>query len=183
MPDNANLDKYADSIMGDAIYGMETLDIDTLRATAQDLAFSAADSATTHTSDCYAIINRYETEAGNDVDDLCGGATYSAPDWRDAMTAYAFAIARVIIDRQVGEALQEIDTAADLLADAAAEYGAPDIDEPRISLDCPHGWAPHEKEDNGMLYWTESDLEGCRAVAIQAGGIWLSYTWTPATAT
>jgi hypothetical protein len=176
-----NLHQTAESVISDAIYGMETLDIDALRDNADEQTHSAAESVTTYYSDCLDIISRYESEADDStVDDLTGGKTYTAGEWREAMTAYAFGVAYSVLSQEVAELVQAIDTAADDLAVAADAHGFSDDDEPRISTDCPHGWAAHDREDvAGTHFWTEGKLEGCRAVAVKVSGIWLSYTWTP----
>lgn len=176
-----NLHQTAESVISDAIYGMETLDIDALRDNADEQTNSAAESVTTYYSDCLDIISRYESEADDStVDDLTGGKTYTAGEWREAMTAYASGVAYSVLSQEVAELVQAIDTAADDLAVAADAHGFSDDDEPRISTDCPHGWAPHDREDEqGTHFWTEGKLEGCRAVAVKVSGIWLSYTWTP----
>jgi hypothetical protein len=176
-----NLHQTAESVIFDAIYGMETLDIDALRDNADEHIHSAAESVTTYYSDCLDIISRYESEADDPtVDDLTSGKTYTAGKWCEAMTAYAFGVAYSVLSQEVAELVQAIDTAADDLATAATAHGLNNDDEPRISTDCPHGWAPHDREDvAGIHFWTEGKLEGCRAVAVKVAGIWLSYTWTP----
>jgi len=176
-----NLRQTAENVISDAIYGMETLDIDALRDNADEQTHSAAESVTNYHSDCLDIISRYESEADDStMDDLTGGKTYTAGEWREAMNAYAYGVAYSVLSQEVGELLQAIDTAADDLALAADAHGCTDCDEPRISTDCPHGWAAHDRKDEaGVHFWTEGNLEGCRAVATRVAGIWLSYTWTP----
>jgi len=176
-----NLRQTAENVISDAIYGMTTLDIDALCDNADEQTHSAAESVTTYYSDCLDIISRYESEADDStVDDLTGGKSYTAGEWREAMNAYAFGVAYSVLSQEVAELVQAIDTAADGLALAADAHGFSDDDEPRISTDCPHGWAAHDREDEqGTHFWTEGNLEGCRAVATRVAGIWLSYTWTP----
>jgi len=176
-----NLRQTAENVISDAIYGMETLDIDALRESADEQTHSAAESVTIYHADCLDIISRYESESNDaDVDDMTGGKTYTAGEWREAMNAYAYGVAYSVLSQEVGELLQAIDTAADGLALAADAHGFSDDDEPRISTDCPHGWAAHDREDEqGTHFWSEGNLEGCRAVAVKVAGIWLSYTWTP----
>jgi hypothetical protein len=176
-----NLEAAALDCINEAIHGMGTLDLDALRDNADEQTNSAAESVTIYYSDCLDIISRYESEADDStVDDLTGGKTYTAGEWREAMTAYAFGVAYSVLSHEVSEILQAIDTAADDLATAATAHGFSDDDQPRISTDCPHGWAAHDREDEaGTHFWTEGNLEGCRAVAVKVAGIWLSYTWTP----
>lgn len=174
-----NLEAAAADCISDAIYGMETLDLDALRDNAEEQASSAADSACTYTIACLDIISKYEREADG-AEDMTSGQTYEAADWQQAMCAYAYAVAYTVIRRNVHNLLEEIEEAADDLRDAAEAHGLEDPADPRISRDCPHGWAAHDREDEaGTCFWTESKLEGCRAVARKVAGIWLSYTWTP----
>ena len=176
-----NLRQTAENVISDAVYGMTTLDLDALRESADEQTHSAAESVTIYLIDCRDIISRYESEADDStVDDLTGGKTYTAGEWREAMHAYAFGVAYSVLSQEVNGLLHAIDVVAEDLATAATEHGCPDTLEPRISTDCPHGWAAHDREDEaGVHFWTEGNLEGCRAVATRVAGIWLSYTWTP----
>ena len=174
-----NLEAAAVDCIADAAYGMTELDLQELRDNAEEQASSAADSACIYTSACLDIISEYEREAP-DAEDMTGGDTYKAADWQQAMTAYAYAVAYTVISRNVHSLLEEIEQAADDLRDAAEAHGLEDPADPRISANCPHGWAVHDREDAaGTHFWTEGNLEGCRAVARKVAGIWLSYTWTP----
>lgn len=174
-----NLEAAAADCIADALYGMKTLDLQELRDNAEDMASSAADSACIYTSACLDIISDYEREADG-AEEMTSGQTYEAADWQQAMCAYAYAIAYTVISRNVHDLLEEIEEAADDLRDAAESHGLEDPADPRISADCPHGWAAHDREDaEGTCFWTEGNLEGCRAVARKVAGIWLSYIWTP----
>lgn len=174
-----NLEAAARDCINEAIYGMTELDLQELRDNAEEQASSAADSACTYTSACLDIISDYEREADG-AEDMTGGATYEAADWQQAMTAYACAIAYTVISQNVHSLLEEIEEAADGLRNAAEAHGLEDPADPRVTMDCPHGWAVHDREDEaGTCYWTQGNLEGCRAVARKVAGIWLSYTWTP----
>ena len=174
-----NLEAAAADCINDAIYGTDTLDLDALRDGAEELTSSAADNACTYNSDCLEIINRYERDAP-DAEDMAGGDTYKAADWQQAMCAYAYAVAYTVISQNVHSLIDDIEQAADDLRDAAEARGLEDPAGPRISSDCPHGWAAHDREDaEGTCFWTEGNLEGCRAVARKVAGVWLSYTWTP----
>lgn len=177
--DRTNLEAAAADCISDAIYGMTELDLRALRDNAEDMVSSAADSVCTYTSACMDIISEYQHEA-DDAEDMTSGQTYEAADWQQAMCAYAYAVAYTVISRNVHDLLEEIEEAADDLRVAAEAHGLEDPADPRISADCPHGWAAHDREDaEGTCFWTEGNLEGCRAVARKVAGIWLSYTWTP----
>jgi hypothetical protein len=176
-----DLDNTAWNCLADALYDMDTFDAGELRERADDMAFSAAESACTYYSDCMDVIDRYERDAGSEVEDYNCGREFKAEDWRDAMTAYASAIAIVVIRAKVNEACDEIEEAADTLCDELREVG-PDVEPEalRIGRDCPHGWAAHDREDSaGTHFWVSRQLDGCNALAVKAGGVWLSYTWTP----
>lgn len=174
-----NLEAAAADCIADAVYGMTELDLQELRDNAEDMASSAADNACIYYSNCMDIISEYEREAP-DAEDMTGGDTYKAADWQKALCAYAYAVAYTVISRNVHDLLEEIEEAADDLRNAAEAHGLEDPADPRISSNCPHGWAAHDREDvAGVCFWTESKLEGCRAVARKVAGIWLSYTWTP----
>ena len=176
--DRTNLEAAARDCISDAIYVMGTLDLDALRDNAEEQASSAADSVCTYNSDCMNIISDYEREADG-AEEMTSGQTYEAADWQQAMCAYAYAVAYTVISQNVHSLIDDIEQAADDLRDAAEAHGLEAPADPRVSSDCPHGWAAHDREDEkGTCFWTESKLEGCRAVARKVAGIWLSYTWT-----
>jgi hypothetical protein len=173
-----SLEDKAESVIAEAI--KDTLDMTALREDARGRVFTAAENATIYYGDCMEIVRRYETEAWAEAEEYGYGKTYEASEWRQAVNDYAFALARVVIGRAVEASLNEIEEAADALAEAAAAYGLEDVGAPRVTGDCPHGWAAHDREDeNDIHYWSEPNLEGCRAVAVPVAGVWLSYTWTP----
>jgi hypothetical protein len=85
------------------------------------------------------------------------------------MTAYAYSVASAYLYQQTAELLSKIEDAADNLE--AALPADVEIDAPKVSTDCPHGWAVHDREDdNGIHYWSPGHLEGCSAIAVQAAG-------------
>lgn len=145
-----------------------------------EAVFDMAESACTYYRDCEEIISRYESEVDDIVvDDLTSGKTYTASEWRQAMSAYAFGIAASVIRNELIELLDDVDEKAIAIADSAGDLGCEDTDSIRVTADCPHGWLAHDREDeNGTLVW--DNVEGCKAVAIKtAAGVWLSITWTP----
>lgn len=183
MSDSINLQDYANGCIESAIYDMTTLDIEKLRDDARDAVGTEAESACTYTNVCREIISRYDSEVDDsEIDDITSGQTFTAGQWQEAMIAYANAVAYVYIGQLVEESINEIEEAAEHLVEEGQAWGSDDIDMDslRVSNSCPHGWAVHDKEDSdGVCYWSEGHLEGCRAVAIKSNGIWLSYTWTP----
>jgi hypothetical protein len=172
--------------LAEALYGMDTLeDIEDVRERAREGAAQDADNVCIYYTDCMDIIRRYESEVhASDVEDLLAGREpFPASEWREAMTAYANAVAYVALSAAANAAVDALEEALSALQEAAANHGAEEYDAPRISRDCPHGWAVHDKEDEaGVCYWSEAELEGCRAVAIRSSGVWLSFTWTPGAA-
>ena len=182
----SDLSVYAEACLESALYDVDTLDIEALRDKARDSVAQEAESACIYANACFEIISRYERDVDDsDIDDLTSGKEYKAGEWQEAMTAYANAVAYAVIGRMVDDRVAEIEEAAEHLVEAGTEWGAEDIDMDslHISGSCAHGWAVHDKEDaEGVCFWSEPNLEGCRAVAIKTGSLWLSYTWTPAAA-
>lgn len=185
MTSNIDLDDYAAGAVQDAIYDMRELDIKRLREAVRDHAYDGAESACTYYADCMDIISRYEGEPeAADAADLCLDGRYTAAQWQEAMVAYAAALASCVVSSRAERLVDAIEKARGTIFDAATMHGAPEDGcekEPRIGRGCPHGWAVHDREDaDGVHYWSEPELEGCRAVAVRASGVWLSHTWTPA---
>lgn len=176
--DRINLEDRAKNAISGALYGMTEYDARTLRDALEDRAHEESDSACIYHHHCAQIISDYERDyPGEDM-----GGTYTAEQWQEAQTAYAYGVAYAALSAMIEEHLTAIDAAADELAGTLVrDYpAAPAMDmDPRISADCPHGWAPHDKEDDeGVQHWSPAHLEGCRAIAVQVSGVWLSYTWT-----
>ncbi|QQS10762.1 MAG: hypothetical protein IPK81_14065 [Rhodospirillales bacterium] len=171
--------------LSDAIYDVDKYDADSLRDSVfDDHIASAVESACVYYHACAEIISRYEHDYGRDAEDLADGAgpIYKASQWQEAQVAYAAAICDAAIRAEAETLLSEVAERADSLAALANENGASGIDasDLRVTLNCPHGRAPHERETaDGAHIWQPGELEGCRAVAIDAGPFWLSYTWTP----
>ena len=175
-----DLEQYGTSCVGEAIYGIDKLDLDKLREDVSDRVYQDAENACIYTHDCMDIIRDYEREHGDDADDT-SGKEYKASEWQEAMQAYAYGVAVNAIRHYADEALDKIEEMADLLIDEIPACFGADRDDLRVSLQCPHGWAPHDREDNdGICFWVSKQLDGCNAVAVDAGALWLSYTWTPA---
>jgi len=187
-----------------------SLDLAALREGVYERSFDAAESACIYTHACADIIAHYESDPRADTEGADDGATYQPSRHREAMQHYAHFIARSIIEAEAFALVDELDEAQEHLVDALAplvdalaplvdalaplvDALAPlvDADESdyRLSRDCPHGWAAHDREDgpelsdrHGACYWVSHQLDGCNAVAVPAAGVWLSYTWEPARA-
>lgn len=177
-----DLSVWGRDCVSEAAHGMETLDLRTLREEVDERVSTDAENVCIYYSDCLDIIQRYEREFGGDADDI--GGTYTASQWQEAAQAYAYGIAAAAIRHYADEALTEVEEKAEALAEAIGQTDdtqAPDVSELRVSLQCPHGWAAHDSEDtDGVHYWVSRQLDGCNALAIDAGPFWLSWTWTPA---
>lgn len=180
MTDRINLEDRAENAISEALYNMKTYDAADLRERMEDRAHEEADTVCIYQHWCQQIIQDYESEYGDEGDDQ--NAVFTCSQWREAMTAYAYGIARAALSCMIDHNLKEIEEAADDLSGMAADLAGDDwTGELTISATCPHGWAPHDKEDeDGTHFWSPANLEGCRAFAREVCGVWLSFTWTPA---
>jgi len=166
-----------------------SLDLAALREGVYKRSFDAAESACIYTHACADIIAHYESDPRADTEGADDGATYQPSRHREAMQHYAHFIARSIIEAEAFALVDELDEAQEHLVDALAPLVDADESDYRLSRDCPHGWAAHDREDgpelsdrHGACYWVSHQLDGCNAVAVPAAGVWLSYTWEPARA-
>ena len=141
------------------------------------------------------VISELESEYGDEAVDLVSGQTYAADDWRDAMMAWANALAYVAHGAEARKALDAAEEAIDGFRNLVAEVaeacgGEPDPDAATLSRDCPYGWAVHnrETEDGGCVWSTEPGyynpelLEGeLLAVSspVLGGRVWVSIAWSP----
>lgn len=179
-----DLEKLMRNSGTDAAYDMTNFDADTYREKLEEQAAEGAENACIYHSHCMDIITRYETDPrASDSEEYTSGETYKAEDWTKAMNAYAYGIARAVMGAVAAEMAEEAETAADELAELATKEGFACTD-PReailVARECPYGWSAHNYEtDSGAMVWR--NLEGSRAVAIEAGGIWLHCIWTPET--
>jgi len=180
MTDRINLDSYVSDIIAQASSGMTTLDLDALRDDALETVHDYADNAVTYYHHAQTIIDDYERETG-EPEDL--GQTFTASEWQEAMTAYAYGVASAYLSGKVEEAVTQVEEAASALIDhlASRHDESFDADHLRVSRECPHGWASHDYEadaaDSSIMVWKSGQLDGGNGAAIQAGGIWLSVTW------
>jgi hypothetical protein len=165
------------------VYDHGTLnELSSLRDAVSDMAHDRADSAVTFTHLAQEIINDYENHPAADcysADDM--GSTFKPSQYREAMTAYAYGIARSVIEAEAYEAIDAIEEAADEMREELAKLEVwPDASHIRVTADCIHGWASHDREtDTGVCLWISGQLDGCNAVAIKSGPVWLTYTWEP----
>lgn len=181
----ADLEAGALDVISEVIYDMKTLDINALRDAVTDHVAETAPNYCSYYSECMDVISRYEghSACAYDLSEYLANRTFKADEWQDAMQSYANAVAYCVLSALTSELVQKVEEAVSELDSAAEAHGYEgDTDEPVVTTECPHGWAVHDAEDAaGHYYWTERNLEGCRAVAIRVAGIWLSHTWTPET--
>jgi hypothetical protein len=123
------------------------------------------------------VINDYESEFGNDAEDICGDETYKASDWQRAQTAYAYAIAYVGFNFFYSQAKENLlEAIEEFAAESAKLLGYDGELKIQVSNDCLHGWASHDSEtEDGLHLWKSRQLDGCNGTAVKTvGGIWLS---------
>jgi hypothetical protein len=179
-----DLEQTAANIVAELVCDHDTLDdIEGLRDVISDRAWEAADSAVTYYHWAEEIINEYESHPSADCDsaDDCGG-DFKPSQYRQAMQVYAHGIAWSVIQSEALSIIDAIEEAADTVREEAARRDVfPDDGDIRVTADCPHGWAAHDSEtEDGACLWVSRQLDGCNAVAIKSGPVWLSYTWEPA---
>lgn len=180
-----DLENTAKSLVWEAVqyeHCSVEIDLDSLREDIDELAHSRAESVCIYTNDCEQIICDYESDPRADTDtaDDCG-KEYKPSEYRDAMCAYAFWIARSVIQAEASDCVDAIAEAIDDLTAELATLGiAADESLYRLSADCPHGWAAHDRENaTGGCFWLSRQLDGLNAVALPCGGVWIGYTWEP----
>jgi len=125
------------------------------------------------------IISELEKEYWRDAEDICGETTYRATEWEEARRAYASALAYTAYSSIWEQTKQELIEAIEQFESDAMGSGC---DEPVISLSlsCVHGWASHDREDEGGTMFFESrQLDGCNGLAKQCSGVWLSVCFVP----
>lgn len=177
-----DLESFAANIIADCLPADGKLDVRELERQIDDMAHSAAESACTYYHHCEDIISRYESDAAADTESADAmGREYKPSEYRQAMTDYAFWIARSVIDSNARDIISEIENAAEALESEldslGVEYDSADF---RISTNCLHGWASHNRENElGACFWVSRQLDGCNAVSIPVSGMWLTYTWNP----
>ena len=121
------------------------------------------------------VISRYESDFGDEAEDLSGEDTYKASDWQKAQTAYAYGIAFAGFAHYFEKAKQELTEGLEEFgSDAQSELEADEI-KVQITNDCPHGWASHDRElEDGTMIWESGQLDGCNGMAREVCGLWVS---------
>jgi hypothetical protein len=123
------------------------------------------------------VISRYESDFGQEAEDIAGEQTYKASEYQQALTAYAYAIAYIGFSQYLAEAKDELKQAvADFANDAALHLVLDEEPMIQVSSSCIHGWASHNRETaDGLMIWESGQLDGCNGAAIKTdSGLWLS---------
>lgn len=172
------LDHIAESIMAD-------MDFD-----AGSIRDSFEPSELVYYSEADDVINRHESDYGDDAADICSGVEYAACDWLQAKMAYANALNYCAEHAELAEALETTESEISEFDDACQSIaGWDDSAKVEFSLECPHGWAVHNREtDDGCLIWSnepryynpellEGELLACSKKL--SCGVWVSATCKP----
>jgi hypothetical protein len=175
-----DLEQTARNLINEMVrYSDGAIDIRAMREEVNESAHEAAESACIYYHWCQDIISQYESDPRADTDSADEmGQTFKPSEYQSAMAAYAFWIARSVIEAEASDIVDEIEEARDWLEDCDKLPEGIDRDDFRLSADCPHGWAAHDYEtDNGACFWISGQLDGCNAIAVPVAGVWISYTW------
>lgn len=169
-----DLDIYASDCVKFVTAQYEMLDDDTLDAIEQEACDNVCEQAaraSIYYSSCLAIIERYDSQYGKDVEDC--GQGFEAAAWEKAMVSYATLLTGVVIQAKVAVHITELRDAYETIEAALP----PDVF-CKIADACPYGWAAHDSEDDsGLMYW--HDLEGeLEARAIECGDLCLFASWS-----
>jgi len=173
-----DLEQYAQDRVSEELNG-ENGTGDDLTATIERLEHDFDfDSFAPYTSEEDDILSDYETDHWQEAEDILGDQQYKATDWATAKRAYVSAIAYCAFSSifqqtktELTEAIEEFST------DAAERSGL--VPEIAVTSTCLHGWAAHDREEDGALIWESGQLDGCNAVSRQVSELWLTHTWTP----
>jgi len=136
------------------------------------------DSYAPYTSQEDDILSDYESDYWQDAKDLLGDTQYAADDWATAKRAYVAAIAYTAFSSIFEQVKTELTEAIEEFSSDAADLSGL-VPEISVSATCPHGWAAHNREEDGALIWESRQLDGCNAISRQVGELWLTHTWTP----
>jgi hypothetical protein len=181
MSERCDMQQYALDQLIDAILGNGRESADDLKQRIEDEEGNFDfDSFAPYTHQEIECIEDYESEFFRDAEDFMGGdKQYTASEWAEARRTYACAIGYAAFGHYFHEAKTTITDAIDELA---SDDALADVEEPQFELSrtCTHGWAPHDRESaDGIHYWEPAQLEGCKAIAKQVEGVWITCTWTP----
>ena len=117
MTDRINLEKRAESAISEALGSLKHYDAADLRNALEDRAHEEADNVCIYNHWCVEIIQDYE----RDFDSEDTGQTFTASQWQEAQTAYAYGIASAALSAFIDNALTEIEEVADELSDLCTD--------------------------------------------------------------
>ena len=173
-----DLEQHANDRISEELSG-QTGTAEDLTATVERLEHDFDfDSYAPYTSQEDDILSDYESDHWQDAKDLLGDTQYTADDWATAKRAYVAAIAYTAFSSIFEQSKTELTEAIEDFSSDAADLSGLDP-EIAISATCPHGWAAHNREEDGALIWESRQLDGCNAISKQVGELWLTHTWTP----
>jgi hypothetical protein len=173
-----DLEQYAKDEVSEALSG-ENGSAEDLTAAVERLDQNFDfDSFAPYTSEEDDILSDYEKEHWQEAEELLGDRQYKATEWAEAKRAYVGAVAYAAFSSIFEQTKTELTEAIEEFSTEAAELSGL-VPEITISKACPHGWAAHNREDDGSLIWESCQLDGCNAISRQVGELWLTHTWTP----
>lgn len=178
-----NIREYAADATAEALeYADCGADVDHAKDAIYEALNNAADSYSLGHNNLDTI-QHLERDYWREAEEYSDESRYTAAEYSQAMEAYANNLAHAAIMSEGYAVQEEIEKAADELIEAITDHTdgehAPDASELKLNRECPHGWASHDKEENGLSFWISRQLDGCNAVAANIPGGWISYTWTP----
>lgn len=173
-----DLEQYAEDRVTEELNGEKGTSEDltaTIERLEHDFDF---DSFAPYTSEEDDILSDYEKEHYQEAEELLGDRQYKATEWAEAKRAYVGAVAYAAFSSIFEQTKTDLTEAIEEFSSDAAELSGLDP-EISISMTCPHGWAAHNRENDGALIWESTQLDGCNATSKQIGELWLTHTWTP----
>jgi hypothetical protein len=128
-----------------------------------------------------ACINDYESDFGDDAEDICGDQTFKATEWQQAQTAYAYAIAYCAFSSHFADAKKELIEVLESFEDLAqSTLKTSEEIMVQLSMSCSLGWAAHNRElEDGTMVFESGQLDGCNGIELEVSGVWVSCVVNP----
>lgn len=129
------------------------------------------------------VIRDYEDEFWRDAEEITGGKTYTATQWQEAKTDYAYAIAYLAFSHYFAIAKDELKEAIEeFIADVDREFSPDEEIRIQVNNSCLHGWAAHDRElSDGTMIFESRQLDGCNGMERDINGVWVSCCFEPNT--
>lgn len=174
-----DLERYAQDALAEAVTDAckGFVDLDDAISTIEDLEPEFdGDSYCPYYSQQDEVVSEYERDFGSEAEEILGDTKYSAIDWQQAKTAYAYAIAYTAHNSYFATAKDElIEGLKEFAGDTVAELELDDRPLIQFSISCTHGWAAHDRElPDGTMIFESRQLDGCNGADRQVGSVWLS---------